>query len=378
MDTGTANEIRNLWVKLENKVPSSVKGVIGFDGFIDEVVHVVDKRIDPKNYTRVLTLKDYGQRIVATSGLSSNVEIVTVSKKLGGNGPIMANALIKFGMKMSYVGAIGYPETNAVFKSIVERCENVYPVSDPSSTDAMEFEDGKIIRTKLSPFQELNFESIKQRVGLDVLASLLDECSLIGFEDWTLPPYSGEIWKGIYNEVLPILKNNTKGKILFFDLADPASRREEEVCDALQTISLYSKHYNVILGLNLREAVQIANILGGGFGYSEYDLKKLAEFIKGYINVNMLVIHPLKESCCLKDRVFCERSGPYCEKPKLTTGAGDNFNAGFLMGIALGASPEESLLLGMAASGFYVRNARSAGFEEIKRFLLLWANGKID
>jgi hypothetical protein len=39
---------------------------------------------------------------------------------------------------------------------------------------------------------------------------------------------------------------------------------------------------------------------------------------------------------------------------------------------------DESLLLGMAASGFYVRNARSAGYEEITKFLISWANDEID
>ena len=81
--------------KLDTLKPDALKAAIGFDGFVDEVVHVVKKRIDPENYTRVLTLTEYGQRIAATSGLSATVEIVTISKKLGGNGPILANALMQ-------------------------------------------------------------------------------------------------------------------------------------------------------------------------------------------------------------------------------------------------------------------------------------------
>jgi hypothetical protein len=378
MDATTKTKLLELAGKLKDRDPGMLDSVIGFDGFVDEVVHVVDKRIDPKNYTRVLTLTEYGQRIAATSGLSSNVEIVTISKKLGGNGPILANALIQSGVKMTYIGAVGYPDVNAVFLDMASRCERVIPVCEPASTDAMEFEDGKIIRSKLSPFQDLNFETIRQRVGLAELAALLEGSDLIGFENWALPPYSGQIWQGIYEQVLPLMKSDTQSKTLFFDLADPASRRESELKSALETISAFSMHFNVILGLNLREAVQVANLFDGNFDTADCDMEALIRYIRDYVKVKTLVIHPVKESCCLVDGRFYHGTGPFCAKPKLTTGAGDNFNAGFVLGISLGLEPQEALLLGMASSGFYVRQSRSGSFEELKNFLGLWANNEID
>jgi len=376
MDQNSILEI--LADKLKTKIPSSVHAVIGFDGFVDDVVHVVKKRIDKNNYIRELTLKDYGERIAASSGLSTNVEIVTLSKKLGGNGTILANALIELGVKMSYIGAVGYPDINPVYYEMTSRCENVFPVCNPSSTDAMEFEDGKIIRTKLSAFQELTFDAIKERVGLDVLAKLLDESTLIGFENWALPPYSGQIWRGILDEVMPLLKKSTAGKILFFDIADPCMRQEQEFRDVMNTIESFSNYYHVILGLNLCEAVQVADLFGGSFDYSETDLEALARYIARHIDIGTLVIHPLKEACCLKGDEFFIQKGPYCEKPKLTTGAGDNFNSGFVLGEILGLEPAESLLLGMASSGFYVRNGRSAHYEELIEFLILWSKGALE
>lgn len=371
-------ELHLLKDKLDTFQPDALKAVIGFDGFVDEVVHVVKKRLDPENYTRVLTLTEYGRQIAATSGLSSNVEIVTVSKKLGGNGPILANALMKSGVKMTYIGAIGYPDVNPVFADMAAKCERVIPVCEPASTDAVEFEDGKIIRSKLSPFRDLNFETIKQRVGLAELAALLDETGLIGFEDWALPPYSGEIWQGIYAHVMPLMKSDTRSKTLFFDLADPASRQESELKSALETISAFSQYFNVILGLNLREAVQVAGLFGGLFDTADCGLEALARFIRGFVEVKTLVIHPVRESCCLVDGQFYHKTGPYCAKPKLTTGAGDNFNAGFVLGMTLGLEPQEALLLGMASSGFYVRQSRSGSFGELKTFLGQWAKNEID
>lgn len=62
------------------------------------------------------------------------------------------------------------------------------------------------------------------------------------------------------------------------------------------------------------------------------------------------------------------------KKPKLTTGAGDNFNAGFVLGLMLGLSPDQALLTGMSTSGFYVRNAGSPKFEELIQFIEDWSN----
>ena len=64
--------------------------------------------------------------------------------------------------------------------------------------------------------------------------------------------------------------------------------------------------------------------------------------------------------------------GPHTSNPVLTTGAGDNFNGGFCLGLLLGLSPQESLVLGTATSGYYVRAAHSPNWEQLMDFLSLW------
>jgi len=59
--------------------------LIGFDGFIDSIYHVVDQRISANEFTRVSTLHDYGTRIANAAGKSTNVELVLQAIKLGGS-----------------------------------------------------------------------------------------------------------------------------------------------------------------------------------------------------------------------------------------------------------------------------------------------------
>jgi len=87
----------------------SMKAVLGFDGFVDEIISVVDKRHGPDDYEPVESIAAMARKILAASGESSNYELIVKHRKLGGNGPIMANALASLGLDVTYIGNLGYP-----------------------------------------------------------------------------------------------------------------------------------------------------------------------------------------------------------------------------------------------------------------------------
>ena len=62
-------------------------------------------------------------------------------------------------------------------------------------------------------------------------------------------------------------------------------------------------------------------------------------------------------------------AGPYEENPKITTGAGDHFNAGFSAARLGGLSPTAWLTFATANSGYYVRTAQSPSIGQIENFL---------
>jgi sugar/nucleoside kinase (ribokinase family) len=113
---------------------------------------------------------------------------------------------------------------------------------------------------------------------------------------------------------------------------------------------------------------------------SASEKEKMAKTIKATydkLGIYCLVVHPVKSaSCCIGGEVFYV-DGPYCEKPVLTTGAGDNFNAGFCLGQSLGLTPMSSLTLGVSTSGFYVRNGKSPAYDDVIGFAKQWSEGKI-
>src|SRR6266516_3870738 len=138
---------------------------VGLDGFVDEILHVVDKRMDAQTYERVPSIARLAERIAEAASKSTNIELVNQLTKLGGNGPIMANALARFGLQVTYLGNLGYPYIHPIFHELVKQAE-VHSIAEPGHTDALEFEDGKIGLGKQSSLKDVTWTNILERFGL--------------------------------------------------------------------------------------------------------------------------------------------------------------------------------------------------------------------
>src|ERR1041385_1659218 len=178
---------------------------VGLDGFVDEILHVVDKRESAERYQRLTTIAKFAGRLAAAAGQSTNVELVSQLTKLGGNGPIMANALASLGLKVTYLGILGYPALHPVFADFAKRAE-VHSIAEPGYTDAIEFEDGKIMMGKHQSLKQMNWENIKSRFGQEKFTASFGSADLVGFVNWTILTAMSDIWSAILKEICPGLQ----------------------------------------------------------------------------------------------------------------------------------------------------------------------------
>ena len=341
----------------------ALNAFVGFDGFVDEILHVVDKRESADKYTRLPTITKYAERLAGAAGKSTNVEMVNQQTKLGGNGPIMANALASFGLKVCYLGNLGYPNLHPIFSDFAKRAE-VYTIAEPGYTDAVEFEDGKIMHGKLKALREVNWENIKARFGEDRFNAKLQVANFIGFVNWTMLTSMNDTFASILKEVCPKL-TGVRRKI-FFDLADPEKRTRADILKALSLITEFEKFFDAILGLNEKEAYEIGNHLGlDTSDHSPEGLLKLAKEIHANLKINTVVVHPVHYALAVSTNDAAIIEGPFTPKPLITTGAGDHFNAGFCLGKLLGFDNAKAVLTGVSTSGFYVRTAKSPAIADL-------------
>ena len=226
---------------------SRLKAFVGLDGFVDEIVHVVDKRDNAETWSRLPTIQALSERLAGAAGKSTNIELVNQRMKLGGNGPIMANALARLGVKVTYVGALGYPTMHPVFNEFARRAE-VHSIADPGHTDALEFEDGKLMFGKSAHFNQITWPNIQARYGRDRFIEKFSTADLVGFVNWTMIPYMSEVWASLLDEFCPT--DHSHRRKIFFDLADPEKRTLPDIARALDLITRFEKYFEVILGLN--------------------------------------------------------------------------------------------------------------------------------
>lgn len=355
--------------KLAEKAPAikSIKTLVGLDGFVDNIIAVVDKRHDLDHYDRVRTIGALADKIQKAAGQSSNYEMVVTLQKLGGNGPIMANALAALGMDVSYIGNLGYPAIHSVFEEFSKKA-NVISIAEPGYTDALEFEDGKLMLGKHQSLKDVNWDNLLGRVGRDKLKTLMGGARLIGMVNWTMLPHMTRIWAKLLDEVIPNIERHERK--LFIDLADPEKRTHQDILDALRMLGRFQDQVDVILGLNLKESLEVADVLGlPGVSNPEAAIQQNAEAIRQKLGLSCVVIHPRKSAAAAIEGQSARFEGPFVKSPKISTGAGDHFNAGFCLGLVLGLSLEESLCTGVATSGYYVREALSPSIMDLSNFI---------
>lgn len=377
--------------------PSSrpIRALVGFDGFLDTIIQVVDTRRDmsPEGYTPIATITDFAARVARAAGKSANLELVCKDTRFGGNGPLLASALAGLGASVDYIGAVGCEDApsrlHPAYEPFAARCRSVTPMAPPAFTDALEFQDGKVMLGKPANVQRVTWTSICDAVGESTLAALTADASLIGIVNWTLCGGVQGIWEGLIDlwSRLASATPYARRSRVFIDLSDPAKRSDADLRSALEVLSRMNRVRPVTLGLNLAEAQRLAKVTGvddqPGPEPSASNARTIAQLAADLLEATALstvAIHPRHGAAAAKRRTtgihdnkseieVCWIDGPFVREPALSTGAGDHFNGGMAYGQALGLDLAQCLALGVATSGAYVRLARSADRHEIATLL---------
>jgi sugar/nucleoside kinase (ribokinase family) len=346
---------------------ASLRGLVGLDGYVDQILRVVDKRQSDGTVTHITTIKDFGARIQNAAGKSTKFELSVQQTKLGGNGVIMANALARLGLPLTYVGDLGLPEIHPVFRPMQSICE-VISLGEACYTDAFEFHDGKIMLSRQEATDLVSWKTLMQVVGPKRLFELFEGARLVALNNWASLAHMTDIWQHVQKEICPRLSKTDR--FLFIDLADPQFRLAAQTREALETIGRFAKWFHTTLGLNQREASEILEVLGLQVkGTGRDHVRENAEVIRSALDIQGVVVHPTAYAAAASRDGSVLVEGPYVENPLISTGAGDHFNAGYALGSVLGGDLKQCLQVAVAASGYYVRTARSPSLAELRKFL---------
>ncbi len=345
---------------------------VGFDGFVDLIVTPVATRTGPgEAFMPFAGIRQFGERIVAASGKSTNIELYARMEKLGGNGPIMANAFAAQGAAVTYVGALGKDRVHPVFADLAVKATTV-TLCEPGYTTAVEFPDGKLMLGRMQSLDELTPATIRSVMGDERYSAAIAGADLVALINWTMVPGMTAIFTDLLDRLLPNLPQS-KPRQFFFDLCDPEKRATADLLTALALIGRFSAFGRVTLGMNLKEAQQVCVALGLPVPVAEPDsLKAACAAVRERLKLAVAVIHPKESAACADESGTYWVPGPYMIDPLITTGAGDHFSAGFAAAQVTGLTPEACLTAGVCTSGYYVRTAKSPTVQDLQTFLANW------
>lgn len=318
--------------------PAQIGSVfVGFDGFVDETIDCVFRRNSASSYETFSSLKAFGQAIEATSGKSGHFEWVTKEIRMGGNAPLLAQALIQQGVKVHFAGCCGtIPSAEStsiqnelqsghpsIFSSLEQATASFLSLGTPGYTQLAEFTDGKIFFGKTTNLADVTPTKLLTLRPEQEWVTILDSVTAIAMVNWSMLPNMTDIWQWLLE--LPLNPESSQ-KILFIDLADPKKRSREDILRAFTLLQKLQRKFTVILGLNYSETLLISSLfdLQWDGGLSETQRLLQACSIYG------IIVHSKEQVIGVTQLEAVKMPVEALKSPRRITGAGDNFNAGFL------------------------------------------------
>jgi sugar/nucleoside kinase (ribokinase family) len=372
------NDPRNELADLLRARRPDIRGlevVAGMDGFVDELIHVVEERRGLDGYDRVPTISRFAELLGAAAGRSSLREIVIKSVDAGGSAVNLGDGIAHLGVRLHYHGTLGDPihPAFADFSRVCASCSS-WGVP-PGLTLCLEFQDGKTMLSSMAQLADFTPALLAEGLAKGDFTRHVGAAGLVALTNWTLYPHMTECWRLLQDEVFSKLAHRPW---LFIDLVDPRSRSHADIRAMLDVLRGFGKGTRCILGGNLNEANVLCSLLGLPTVDEEGPaVQAQSEALRVALGLEEVAIHCIKGGAVAAADGSAWVEGPYTARPLKSTGAGDRYNAGYCLGRLLDLSPAQRCRLGAACSGFFVRNARSGSLEEIATLLDAWAAGTL-
>lgn len=334
--------------------------LVGFDGFLDSITSAVETRrsMAPDDYAPMRTIDTLASRVAGGGGgRSVNIELREREVRAGGNGPLLAGALSGLDVETTLIGALGKDSAGDIhpaYQPLIARCFEAISIAPSARTDALEFTDGKVMFNWSAPLDPIDWEHLKDRVGLDRLTEMCARSDVIATINWTNLGGLPSIWRGLRDEILPSLTN---APTIFVDLSDPAKRTDGDVRAMLDDLRSLNAVAPLTLGLNIAEAQRLSSISVEETlpdSCAPDAMRNTAERLRTHLGLTALLIHTrgivagadAQHAAAVPTRVTAQ--------PVISTGAGDHFNGGYVASRALGLSLEQSLACACDTASAYV------------------------
>lgn len=341
------------------------KVVFGFDGYIDRVREIVDERQGRESYRRIRELDDLSDQISTAAREERSILVEWIQSELRTGGLVchVSRALGRLGYDPIMIGMFGQPPRNEFLEEYGDF--EMESLGEPAYTDAVEFDDGKVMLTESGGMRSLDWETLRSEVGFDRLATYVDGAAVFGMGYWTEIHDMVSIFEGLAEELVPTLSSPPDHVLI--DPADVGKRPMGEIKRGRDALMRLDAVIPVTMSANHYETNAIADSLGTSDAQQSH--LDAARSARDQLGISRFVAHGSTKSAMATSTDGVAVDVPRTDDPVLTTGAGDHFNAGVVLGLLHGLEPHETVALGNAVAGCFVRQGDSPSAQQLEAFL---------
>lgn len=333
------------------------KITVGFDGFVDTIVRPLRQSAAPGLPGQPFrTIREFGEFLIDKSEKSCSIELEVEARQLGGNMPFLSRAAGGLGLDVSCIGMLGAPgAVEPLFSSMP--C-TLYPFTQPGQSTCMEFDDGKVL---LASDCKLPDEAWKLVVHATdgKASSLLRSADLLALVNWSELSFSHSLWQHTLQEVSKDAPD--KRRFVYFDLCDVSRRTAGEIDAVLRLIGGFSAYRTTVLSLNENEALVIAERLLE----RQTDPEDVAQAVRAAYGIDEVIVHTIRESVLVTPRGTTRQATDFVERPRISTGAGDNFNGASCFAAVMRLSDEERIAFANAFAHYYISHGSNPSLKQL-------------
>lgn len=362
-DDETARAVDTARSQLPEQV-SSQRVVFGFDGYVDRVREVVADRHDPDDYERLETLAGFGDRVQDSVAADSSLsfEWLQHGTRTGGHTSHLARAFGHWNFDPVMIGMYGDPLLDVFTEEFTEY--ELHSLGEPGYTDAVEFDDGKLMLIENGDTMDLDWESLTAAIDRETLRSRLDGAALLGTGYWAETPDLPDVLEGVA-ELWPELGDPPATVLV--DPGDVRKLDDDRLRSGGDAIGRLAEQTRVVVSANRAETQLLATTYGEDL--ADASLEAQARTVSETFDATLFVAHGIDRSLVVHGDETTSVAVPAVEDPELTTSAGDHFNAGLTLALIAGVDPAGAVAVGNAVAGTFVRSGLPPSFETVHQFL---------
>ncbi len=330
---------------------------VGFDGFADTIVRPLRQPDAPGvPAAPFATIREFGEFLTSKAEKSCSVELSVEARQLGGNLPFLSRAAGGLGLDVTCIGMLG--ELGSIDPLFAQMPCRLHSFAPPGQSTCMEFNDGKLLFSSDCIVPGDAWDAVCTAVKDDV-PTMFREADLIALVNWSELSFAHGLWEHVCDAVAEGPAD--KRKFAFFDLCDVSRRTDSELEAVLRLIGRFAQSRTAVLSLNENEALGVSERLLSG----PDDPSEIAAAVCRHFGIDEVIVHTIHESVLSSVRGTVRRPSDFVAHPRISTGAGDNFNGASCLAAVMGLDDNDRLAFANAFANFYISQGRSPSMAEL-------------